>query len=88
MDCRRCGGKGKLVTKTGKPDPSRSTHERYTGLWCYSSARCPVCHGYGIEKDKPNPVAGMRIHFNADGIPTKRERLDDDETERGARGQY
>ena len=76
MDCRRCGGSGKLVVKTGKPDPSRDTHEPYTGLWCYSRKRCPVCYGGGVERDKDNPLAEMRVHLNADGNTVSKERIE------------
>jgi len=78
MDCRRCGGSGKLVVKTGKPDPSRDYHTPYTGLWCYSKGQCPVCYGGGVERDKPNLMAGMRVHFNADGYIIKKENINDD----------
>jgi len=75
MDCRRCGGSGELVVKTGKPDPSRDTHTPYAGVWCISESRCPVCHGYGVEREKTNTVAGMRIHFNVDGYAIRKEQL-------------
>lgn len=75
MDCRRCGGSGELVIKTGKPDPTRDTHAPYTGMWCYSKNRCAVCFGAGVERDKPNPMAGMKVHFNVDGYTTKKENI-------------
>ena len=78
MDCRRCNGKGLLVIKTGKPDSARNTHEPYRGVWCISKVRCYVCYGAGVERDKQNPMAGMRIHLDADGRTTKRERIEND----------
>jgi hypothetical protein len=72
MDCRRCGGSGKLSIKLGKPDPQRDTHAPYTGVWCvYPPVTCAVCHGSGKERFKNNHLAMRRIHLNDQGVPTR-----------------
>jgi hypothetical protein len=76
VDCRRCEGSGKLRIRRGKPDPNRDTHETYDGLWCLTIVDpCPVCYGSGVERDKPNPIAGWRIHLDDEGRPTTREEI-------------
>ena len=64
-----------LVVRTGKPDPLRDTHKPYTGLWCYSRGRCAVCYGSGVERNKDNPLAGVRVHLNADGYVVRKENI-------------
>jgi hypothetical protein len=81
MDCRRCKGEGQLSIKLGRPDPDRDSHQTYLGPWCiYPPKRCMVCYGAGVEREKYNDVAMMRVHLNVDGIPTKRSAVADRET--------
>ena len=54
MECRRCGGIGKLTIRLSKPGQDR--HAAYMGVWCvYQPQTCGVCHGTGREKVKPPP---------------------------------
>ena len=56
MQCRRCEGGGQLTIRLGQPDPDRDTHLSYRGVWCvYPPRTCGVCHGTGVERDKPPP---------------------------------
>jgi len=62
MTCRRCGGKGELSIRLGPPDPSRDTHAVYKGEWItYPTVECPICLGFGNERDKINEQAGKRV---------------------------